>query len=104
MLRRRESSVFMLWRKSGDVLSPRETHKGGERERVFSSGPLYPHGLPFRQLYDTQILEIQIRGWIMRLQTERACGQARFLAGVGAFRASVGVVAHLNAIHIDGNV
>ena len=63
-----------------------------------------PHGLPFWQLYDIQILEIQIRGWVMRLQTERACGQSRFLAGVRAFRAGVGVIAHLNAIHINGNV
>ena len=44
----------------GDISPPCEAHKG-----EIKRGSV--HDLPFRQLYDTQILEIQIRGWIMRL-------------------------------------
>src|SRR5687768_2544890 len=40
----------------------------------------------------------------MRLQTERACGQARFPARVGAFRAAVGVITHWKAVHPNRNV
>jgi hypothetical protein len=39
----------------------------GDGEGAFIPDPLYPLGLPFWQLCDTQILEVQIRRWIVRL-------------------------------------
>src|SRR5258706_84873 len=65
---------------------------------------LVSNGLPFWQFYDVQVLEIQIRGWIVCLQTEGTNGQSCLFAGVGAFGATVGVIAYLNTIDPNRNV